>query len=263
MFDRYTRLCLTLVFVLACGVAGHGATNFIGYNGVNWDTTGKINWRSSSIHPSRTFDYALNGFGIKGDGTVHSNMILGDPPPSPGKGATITMAISAAIHVSLANPRGGTVAGGHWVEFAFDQAYPISEIWLWNYNENCCFNSGDGDPGSPIGPWTAQGMREVTIQATAVGGGDGGTWGSDDPADWTTLFAGDIPQAFGRPEEPVSLVVNVGGNAVRYVVITTTANPARLNWTVAAGMSGITDAGFGEVRFFTIPPTEGAVLFIR
>jgi len=259
----HTRNYLTLAFLLTFCASGYCATNFIGYNGVNWDTTGKVNWRSSSAHPSRNFGFAINGTGIKGDGTVHSNMIYGDPPPAAGQGGIITMGITSTLSLSQGNPRGGTVPGGHWVEFSFDQIYTIGEMWLWNYNENCCFDGSGGGTNYPADQWTAQGMREVTIQVTAVGGGGGGLWGSNDPADWTTVFSGDIPQALGRPEEPVSLVVNFGGIPVRYLVITTTANPARLNWTVAAGMSGVTDAGFGEIRFFEIPKTEGSVLFVK
>lgn len=256
-------LWLRIVAVMVFGLAVLANTHFIGYNGVNWDTTGQVGWRSSSIHPRRIFDFALNGNGIKGDGTVHSNMIDGDPPPAPGQGEFLTMAISSTLSMSLANPRGGTVPGGHWVEFSFNQVYPVSEMWLWNYNENGSFNGSGGGMNYPANQWTAQGMREVTIQATAVGGGGGGNWGSDDPADWNTVFTGEIPQALGRPEEPASLVVNFGGIHVRYVVITTSADLRRVNWIVNAGMSGYTDAGLAEARFFKIPENEGTVLFVR
>jgi len=258
----HTRHCLTLAFLLTVCASGYCSTNFIGYNGVNWDTTGQVNWRSSSVHPSRTFEQALNGLGIKGDGTVHSNMIYGDPPPAPGQGGAFTMGISGALSSSLGNPRGGTLSGGHWVEFSFDQVYKVSEMWIWNYNENGSFNGSGGGTSYPADQWTAQGMREITIQATAVGGGGGGTWGSDDPADWTTVFSGDIPQALGRPEEPVSLVVNFGGIPVRYVVITTTANPALINRMADIGLPH-TDAGLAEVRFLKVPPNDGTVLFVR
>lgn len=254
---------LVVLVVLVSGTPGHALTNYIGYNGVNWDTRGKVSWRSSSAHPSRTFDYAINGFGIKGDGSVHSNMVYGDPPPAPGQGATITMAMFSALSASLPNPRGGTLPGGHWVEFAFDQAYPVDEMWIWNVNENTLFNGSGGGTDYPVNTWTIQGVREVTIQATAVGGGGGGAWGSDDAGDWTTVFTGEVPQAHGRPEEPVSLAVDFGGMPVRYVVMTTTTDPALLNWSAQAGYSGITDAGVGEVRFYTVPPNDGAAIFIR
>ena len=190
-------------------------------------------------------------------------MVYGDPPPAPGQGATITMAMFAALPASLANPRGGTVPGGHWVEFAFDQVYPLHEAWIWSMNENSVFDgSGDGTD-YPVDAWTVQGVREITVQATAVRGGGGGSWGSDDPADWATIFNGEVPQAFGRPDEPVSLVVDFGGIPARHVVITTTADPARLNWAAEAGFPGITDAGLGEIRFYTTPPNEGTAVFIR
>ena len=259
----FRRLCLAIVFVLASGRVGNATMDYIGYTGVDWDTTGKVSWRASAAHGTRTFDYALNGTGVQGDGTMHSNMVFGDPPPAPGQGGTITMANTSILSASLANPRGGTLPGGHWVEFAFDQVYPLVEMWIWNFNENNLFD-GEGDGTDyPVDPWTAQGMREVTIQSTAVGGGGGGAWGSDDPADWATVFTGEIPQALGRPAEPVSLVVDFAGMAARYVVITTSADAARLNWTTEAGYSGITDTGLSEIRFYRTAPNEGTVLFVR
>ena len=235
------------------GIGEPGASN-------TWNSSGKVNWRASSTHGSRTFDYALNGFGIKGNGTVHSNMIFGDPPPASGQGGTITMGMFSSLAASLSNPRGGTVPGGHWVEFAFDRLYSLGEVWIWNQNENSLFDGNGSGTDYPVDAWTAQGIREVTIQATAIRK-PGGSWGSDRPTDWITVFAGEVPQAFGREEEPVSLAVDFDGLRAQYVVITTSSDPARLNWALNAGLPGVTDAGFSEVRFLFPQPAIAELQF--
>ena len=49
---------------------------------------------------------------------------------------------------------------------------------IWNYAE--------GDLNGYA--WSAMGLRRVTIQYTAVGGGGtNGAWGSDSPADWVAF----------------------------------------------------------------------------
>ena len=96
---------------------------------------------------------------------------------------------------------------------------PLKEMWIWNYNENNHAGRSDGVP--PHYYWTASGMRDVVIQSSLTG--------SEDPADWQTVYEGDISCAMGQGEAPVDLRVDFGGADARYVVITSKPG-GRVNW---------------------------------
>ena len=115
--------------------------------------------------------------------------------------------------------------GGHWIEFAFDRACPLGEMWIWNY-------------GEPV--YQKLGMKRVAIQFSVTG--------SPDPSDWTTIYEGEIPAAERVEEIPVSLEVDFNGAKARYVVITTAPAPAH-NWSEG----GMGEAGLSEVRFHVLP----------
>ena len=81
-------------------------------------------------------------------------------------------------------------------------------------------------------------MREVTIQYSATG--------SDNPADWTTIYDGPIPITPAQTLAPVSLVIDFGGVLAKYVVITAD-NGIMQNWT-----NGLLDStGLSEIQFTT------------
>ncbi|MHC4500475.1 MAG: discoidin domain-containing protein, partial [Planctomycetota bacterium] len=108
---------------------------------------------------------------------------------------------------------------GAWIEYEFDKAYKLDQMWVWNYNG--------------VGLNVAYGLKNVTIEHSADGINYailGGTHefliapGADDYAHNTT--------------------VDFGGAVAKYVKIT-----ANSNWS-----NGITDQyGLSEVRFFHIP----------
>ena len=132
------------------------------------------------------------------------------------------MAISQNVATSQANPRGGTVAGTHWVEYSFNQAYALGEMWIWNYNE---ISHSD------------QGFKEVTIEYSLTG--------SVNPGDWTTIYDGAIPRSNEQPASPVDLVVDFDEASARYVVITTDLPPEQ-------NYGSSEDAGLSEVRFHAV-----------
>lgn len=181
-----------------------------------WDTRSAVTIAGfSSQHASRSWTHVIDGSGISGEqGLYHTNQIL------PAGSTTETMGISRTLAASMANPRGGTVAGGHWVEFAFDRVYALTQMWIWNYNEI---------------PWSEQGFNGVTIEYATTGGRD--------PAEWHTIHAGPIPRAGEGDAAPPDLIVDFRGAAARHVVITTGA--VGYNHSV-----NLVDAGLSEVRFF-------------
>ena len=120
--------------------------------------------------------------------------------------------------------RGGTVAGSHWVELDLGALYNISEMHIWNDNEQ---------------NWASMGAKYVTIEYS--------TTGSTSPGDWTTIYDGIIPkaQANGTGPSAVDKIVDFGDVTARYVVVTVDMPPDHSYYPSA------TQIGIGEIRFFT------------
>lgn len=198
----------------------------------DWSTESVVSTRASTFLNPRVAQNLINGSGIAADGVRH-----GKNPAS----------------MWLANPsgfnsvqRGGTVSGGHWVEFKLNAASMIDAMQIWNYAEDT--NNG--------WQWTALGIEAATIQYTTVGGGGpGGEWGSDNAGDWTTIFTGTLaPYAPPHPGDgffAASDEIDFGGAEARYVVLTASGDPALVNYIENVPGQSLTLAGLSEVRFTT------------
>lgn len=203
---------------------------FIGDTGSGWDTTSAVSARAGSEHTggSRLTVDAINGSGIDASGDSHNNtpgdMWMGLDPAGPD--------------------RFGVSPGGHWIEFAFDRSYALTEMWIWNYAE-----------GQSSGyQWSAQGIKNARIEYTDVDGPCG--WGSTNPSDWTEVFSGDFDVYDpGQPRTP-NIIVDFGGTVAKYVLITTTNDTMNLNWVCEKLPTSCPndDAGLSEVRFYGAPP---------
>jgi hypothetical protein len=119
-----------------------------------------------------------------------------------------------------------------WIEFEFDKAYPLYELWVWNSNESL---------ESVIG----LGIREVTIEY------------SIDGIDYTTLGTTyELPQAPGAENYAHNTTIELSGITAKFVRFT-----ANSNW------GGLLDQyGLSEIRFFFLPvhakepdPASGAI----
>ena len=224
------------LFALTAGAAA-APRGFIGDTGSGWDGTGAVEARAGSEHAGggRLAVDAVNGSGIDAGGDVHGN--------DPGD-------MWLSLEPGLAD-RFGVTPGGHWIEFAFDKAYELVEMWIWNYAE--------GDPNGYA--WSAQGIKEARIEYTTVDGPGG--WGSLNPSDWTQVFAGDLSVYDPGQPRTAGAVVDFGGAYAKYVVITSSAVASNLNW-VCAKMPAFCpndDAGLSEVRFYPAPdPVPHAVI---
>ena len=207
--------------------------------GNNWSTESAVSVRASNPHPSRSFQNVINGSGISADGCTHTDALFG----SGGVGGTV---MGFNLGPTSGPARAGTVAGANWVEFAFDQAYNIFDILVWNYNEDSS-NAPDTDFTDF---YTMQGMKEVTIQYTTVG--NGGGWGSDSAGDWTTLGGGTM-----------LLLQGTGGNFLGAQAI---PMDATAQYVVITAVSG-TNANFMCEKEFgstcTTPSVEGALSEVR
>lgn len=201
--------------------------------GNGWSTESVVDVRASSSHPSSGVISLINGSGITTNGNEH------------GINST-TMWLGTAFN---SVQRGGTVSGGHWVEFKFNEALPINNILIWNYAQR-------------MGNWnyTGLGVKSVTIQyATTGGGGEGGLWGSDSAGAWTTVFQGDLA-AYGPPHPSSGVytpsdTIDFGGAVAQYVVITASSDSSEVNYASEIP-AALKFAGLSEVRFSTGDPFE-------
>jgi hypothetical protein len=190
---------------------------------------GDVAARASSSHGSRPPVEAINGSGMTPDGLRHIS--LGSDPILYGQNAWL----SGTRVESLANPRGGTAPGSHWIEFAFDTPRPLGEMWIWNYHEYIPTSGVD---------WRVQGSRIIAVQHSITG--------SNLASDWTMVHAGELPISPATAEAPVSLVVDFEGATAQHVVITTSSSSSLHNWSNGAN----DESGISEVRFF--PPRTSA-----
>jgi len=118
-----------------------------------------------------------------------------------------------------------------WIQFEFDKAYKLHEMWVWNSNQS-------------IESFLGFGAKDVTVEY------------STDGATWTTLEG--VPQfaqASGTPTYQANTTVEFGDVMAKFVKLTITTN-----WGGLASQTGLS-----EVRFFYVPvqafapqPTTGA-----
>ena len=186
---------------------------------------GIVNVTVSSQHPTRKGVQAGNGSGLSEDGLQH-DAVVGN------------MWMSSILAESVSNTRGGTVAGGHWIEFDFGSVKPVDEMWIWNFNE---------------APFRSQGFKDITIQYSETG--------NINPNDWTTIYDGVLPMAAtAGPNNAtdVSLIVDFSGVNARTVVLTGDIGLG-MNWSNG---SDTYRSGLSEVQFkfvADIIPTLGSI----
>jgi len=207
-----------------------------------WDTTSAVSIRAGREKPDRPWISVINGDGIDPTGQFHTDLLSDGGMP-----ATMGFADNGVTPA-----RGGTVAGSQWVEFAFDDIYRVTEMLIWNYNED---NANAPNPDATT-TWTMQGMKEVTIQYTTLGNGTG--WGSIDAGDWTTLGGGPMVLARASGSNQLTAQAIPVNDSARYVVITSAVAP-KANFMNDFGVSSTsTEAALSEVRFLV-----GALEFTR
>jgi hypothetical protein len=106
-----------------------------------------------------------------------------------------------------------------WIQYEFDTAYKLHQIWVWNSNQSVEESVGFG-------------AKDVTIETSL----DGTTW---------TALANvpEFAQASGEPNYVHNTTVDFGGVQAKFVKLTITGN-----WA-----DGTKQAGLSEVRFFYVP----------
>ena len=105
-----------------------------------------------------------------------------------------------------------------WIQYEFDRAYKVYEMWVWNSNQT-------------VEAFIGFGAKDVTIEY------------SEDGAAWTALGDMELARATGTADYTHNTTVDFGGALAKYVRIN-----VHSNW------GGITTQyGLSEVRFFQIP----------
>jgi len=105
-----------------------------------------------------------------------------------------------------------------WIQYEFDRAYKLHEMWVWNSNQL-------------IESFLGLGAKDVTIETSLDG------------TDWTQLAdVTQFAQATGQADYTYNTVVDFGGVQARFVRI-----------TVNAGWGLMPQYGLSEVRFLYIP----------
>jgi len=150
---------------------------------------------ASSSDTNKGPENAVNGSGLDDTGLLHDN-------------------IGSDMWLS---ERAGTQPT--WIEFEFDRAYRLQEMWVWNSNES-------------LEQVVGLGFKDVTIEY------------STDGTDFTTLgTTHEFAQAPGTPDYAHNTTIDMTGVTAKFVRLT-----ANSNW------KGILPQfGLSEVRFLSIP----------
>lgn len=212
----------------------------------NWDTTSAVSVRWGREKSNRPWISVIDGSGIDSTGQYHTDCLEADCVMDASMPATMGFAGNGVTPA-----RGGTVAGSQWLEFAFDDIYQVTDMLLWNYNEDA---GGSAPNPNPNVNWTMQGMKKVTIQYTTVGNGSG--WGSNNSGDWTTLSGGSMVLARATGSNLQTAQTIPIDDSARYFVITS-ANAPEANFMNDFSVSSTsTEAALSEVRFMALANVE-------
>ncbi|MHC4206113.1 MAG: hypothetical protein ACYSTT_15795 [Planctomycetota bacterium] len=151
---------------------------------------------ASSSEEGKEAVNTLNGSGLDESGLLHTNVSVGNMWLSGKEGPQPT-----------------------WIEFEFDRAYKLHEMWVWNSNDSL---------ESLIG----LGFNDVTIEYSADG------------IEYSVLgTTHQFTRALGEPDYAHDTIIDFEGLAVKHVKLTANSN-----------FEGIFEQfGLSEVRFFYIP----------
>ena len=151
---------------------------------------------ASSSEPGKEAENTVNGSGLDDSGLLHTNESVGN---------------------MWLSKRGGEQPT--WIEFQFDRAQKLYEMWVWNSNDS-------------LEPAIGLGFRDVTIEY------------STDGVNYTTLgTTHEFARAPGEDGYAHNITIDMGNVAAKYVKLT-----ANSNWE-----SILEQFGLSEVRFFSIP----------
>ncbi|MDI6448045.1 discoidin domain-containing protein [Anaerobaca lacustris] len=107
--------------------------------------------------------------------------------------------------------------GPIYVQFEFEDVYPLEEMWIWNYNSDW---------------WLEHGVKDVTVEY------------SEDGIDWTVFGNIECAMGTGTDDYAANTIVSLGGILARYVRL-----------TILSTYGTFPAAGLSEVQFRTFTET--------
>ena len=162
------------------------------------------------------FSYPIDGNNITATASSSSSIAQGPENTVNGSGLDNDLHSTEATDMWLSDIVGPQPT---WIQYEFDKAYELYELWVWNHNTLS---------EAAIG----YGIKEATIEY------------SDDGASWTTLgTTHEFIQAPGADGYEQNTTVDLGGITAKYVRLT-----ANSKWG-----SVLEQYGLSEVRFSYVP----------
>ena len=150
---------------------------------------------ASSSEEGKGPENTINGSGLDASGFLHGNDSVGN------------MWLSS-----------GDASQPAWIEYEFDRAYKLHEMWVWNSNDSL---------ESLIG----LGFKEVTIEYSA------------DDTDFARLgTTHEFAKAPGKPDYAHDIAIDFGGVAAKHVRLT-----ANSNWGGLFNQFGLSEVGFFQI----------------
>ncbi|MHB0945666.1 MAG: hypothetical protein ACYC3B_00665 [Sedimentisphaerales bacterium] len=195
--------------------------HFIGDTGSGWDTSSAVTAYPASNHAVYLNGaHTVDGSGINDEGLAHTSVA--------GNFMWLSAEAPADYHPYVN-------AHSYYVTYAFDHAYSIDEMWIWNYNEaGASYHA------------TGAGMKQIRVLASLTDNEAGWTYANAHP-----VFEGLLPEAPGTDDHLVDLKIDFGGIEAAYVLITSAVGSNK-NWC-NPGDAYESRNGLSEIRFYRNP----------
>jgi regulation of enolase protein 1 (concanavalin A-like superfamily) len=184
-------------------------------------------WRVDEVRADGTIDqgivwsFTIETYGspitnLTATASSASNKDTGPEKTIDGSGLTADDLHSSNSKTMWLSKRGGPQPT--WIQYEFDQAYKLHEMWVWNSNQL-------------VEPDLGVGAKDVTIEY------------SSDASTWTLLGDFEFAQAPGEDDYACDTTVDFGGAVAKYVKLTINSNWGDI----------LIQYGLSEVRFFYVP----------
>jgi hypothetical protein len=228
--------------------------------------TYKWNDSAGGLQTERHDNY--NGIAPQGYNVYPASNVI-DPSGQIGRGYTMGFLSGHdyPAYTALAERAGIENGSSQWLEYAFDGVYSLTDVHVWNFNEDTDDPGTPNQTNPPNNTWSAQGIKNVGVYIATNGKFVDDGFGSNNPNDWTHVGDFVLDQGTERNNLTAQLIA-INADA-KYVVFTfpmpgpvAADNP---NYSVdhfgVWGPNGSNEIGIAEVRFAFVPePSTFALL---